>query len=50
MEGFVGMVILLGIIFYFMCAPVDTNSSSYKIGRGIGNKTRKFGEWLTRDD
>lgn len=41
-------VIVLAVIkgIYFP----DTNSTSYRLGRGTGNKVRKFGEWLTRDD
>lgn len=29
---------------------VDETSTSYRLGRGLGNKTRKFGEWLMKDD
>lgn len=28
----------------------DTNSTSYRLGRGLGNKTRKLGEWIVKDD
>ena len=49
MEGLVGMVIFLGIIVYVMCSPVNTDSTSYKLGKGIGNKTRKLGKWLMEE-
>lgn len=41
--------LFISYIVYLLMFP-DTNSTSYKLGRGVGNKTRKFGEWLTRDD
>lgn len=28
----------------------DTNSTSYRLGRGVGGKVRKAGEWLMKDD
>jgi hypothetical protein len=28
----------------------NTNSTSYRLGRGLGNKTRKLGEWIMKDD
>lgn len=28
----------------------DTNTTSYRLGRGLGNKTRKLGEWIMKDD
>lgn len=28
----------------------NTNSSSYKLGKGLGNKTKKLGEWIMKDD
>lgn len=42
--------IFIGYIVYLFLSPTNTNSSSYKLGRGVGNKTRQFGEWLTKDD
>jgi hypothetical protein len=41
--------LFIGYIFYLFMNP-NTDSRSYRLGRGVGNKTRKFGEWLTRDD
>jgi hypothetical protein len=28
----------------------DTSSTSYRLGKGLGNKTRKLGEWIMKDD
>lgn len=47
-----GWVILAVIVFAVLrgiYAP-DTNSTSYRLGRGCGNKVRKAGEWLMKDD
>jgi hypothetical protein len=41
--------LFIGYIAYLFMFP-NTDSRSYRLGRGVGNKTRKFGEWLTRDD
>jgi hypothetical protein len=43
--------ILAYIIFLFF-SPVDTNSTSYKLGRGTGDKCKRGAEWLmkTKDD
>lgn len=49
MGEFLGFLFLCYIVYLFV-APPNTDSSSYRLGRGVGNKTRKFGEWLTRDD
>lgn len=38
----------IGYIVYIFMFP-DTSSISYKMGRGVGNKTRKFGEWIMKD-
>lgn len=49
MGGFLGFLFICYIV-YLLVSPPDTDSTSYRVGRGVGNKTRKFGEWLTRDD
>lgn len=38
------IAVLKGIYF------PDTNSTSYRLGRGMGSKARKAGEWLMKDD
>lgn len=40
--------LFLGYIVYIFMFP-NTNSTSYRLGRGTGNKVRQFGEWLTKD-
>lgn len=47
MEYLVAVVILLAIL-KGVFAP-NTNSTSYRLGRGLGNKTRKLGEWIMKD-
>lgn len=46
-----GYLILAVIVFFFVKGIYfpDTNSTSYKLGRGMGSKTRKLGEWIMRD-
>jgi hypothetical protein len=48
MEYILLIAILLAILSGIF-AP-DKNSTSYRLGKGVGNKTRKFGEWLMKDD
>jgi hypothetical protein len=43
------MVVVAIVILKSIYAP-DTSSTSYRLGRGMGNKTRKLGEWLMKDD
>lgn len=47
--GYLVVAIIVVVFVKAIFAP-DTNSTSYRLGKGVGNKTRKFGEWLTRDD
>ena len=49
MGEFLGLVFFVYLVFLFL-SPPNKNSTSYRLGRGVGNKTRKFGEWLTKDD
>lgn len=35
-------------LIYLFLFP-DTNSTSYRLGKGTGNKVRQFGDWLTKD-
>ena len=42
-------LLFVGFMVYVFMFP-NTNSTSYRLGKGVGNKTRKFGEWLTRDE
>lgn len=48
MEFLILIVIVLAVL-KGIYAP-DTNSTSYRLGKGTGNKVRKFGEWLMKDD
>jgi hypothetical protein len=47
MEYILLVVIVLAIL-KGVFAP-DKNSTSYRLGRGLGNKTRKLGEWIMDD-
>lgn len=44
--------IIIAAIVIGVCKAIffpDTNSTSYRLGRGLGNKTRKLGEWIMDD-
>lgn len=45
---YIFMALIVIAVLKGIFAP-DTNSTSYRLGRGVGNKTRKFGEWLMKD-
>jgi len=47
MGEFLGLLFVGYMIYKFLCP--DTNSTSYRLGRGMGNKTRKLGEWIMKD-
>ena len=40
--------LIIGYIVYLFMFP-NTNSTSYRLGRGMGNKSRKLGEWIMKD-
>lgn len=51
METILGYLIVFAVFAAFLkgiYAP-DKNSTSYRLGRGLGNKTRKLGEWIMDD-
>ncbi len=48
MENLMGFIVL-GVILYIVFAPPNKNSTSYKLGRGVGKKTKKLGKWLMDD-
>jgi len=47
MEYIILAVIIMGL-FSGIFAP-NKNSTSYRLGRGLGNKTRKLGNWIMDD-
>ena len=47
--GYLILAVIVIAVLKGIYAP-DTNSASYRLGRGCGNKVRKAGEWLMRDD
>lgn len=49
MDNLMGFLIL-AVILYIVFSPPNKNSTSYRLGRGLGNKTRKLGEWIMKDD
>ena len=40
--------LFIGYIVYLFMFP-NTDSTSYRLGRGVGNRTRQFGNWLMKD-
>jgi len=47
MEWIIIAVIIIAVMKGIF-AP-DKNSTSYRLGRGLGTKTRKLGEWIMDD-
>lgn len=47
--GYLILALIVLAVLRGIYAP-DTNSTAYRLGRGCGNKARKAGEWLMRDD
>lgn len=43
------IIAIMVAVFKGIFSP-NTNSTSYKLGKGLGNKTRKLGEWIMKDD
>lgn len=48
MEFLLVMIVIFIIVKSFY--NPNTDSISYRIGKGCGNKARHFGEWLTKDE
>lgn len=46
--GYLILAIIVLAVLKGIYAP-NTNSTSYRLGRGLGNKTRKLGEWIMDD-
>lgn len=42
------LFVIIAAIFKGLFFP-DTNSTSYRLGRGVGSKTRKLGEWIMKE-
>lgn len=42
------LIVLFVVVMKAIYYP-DTNSTSYKLGRGMGSKTRKLGEWIMKE-
>lgn len=42
-------LVVLAIIAYICFAPANKDSTSYKLGRGLGGKTRKLGDWIMKE-
>ena len=47
--GYLLLLVIILAVLSGIFAP-DKNSTSYRLGRGLGNKTRKLGEWIMKDD
>ena len=41
-----GSLLALFMVWYVFFKPADKNSTSYKLGAGVGRKTRKLGKWI----
>lgn len=46
--GYLILAVIVLAVLKGIYAP-NTNSTSYRLGRGLGNKTRKLGEWIMDD-
>lgn len=42
----IGTLLAFFVLWYLFIKPVDKNSTSYKLGAGVGRKTRKLGKWI----
>jgi len=40
--------LFIAYLIYIIAFP-NTNSTSYRLGSGVGRKTKKFGKWLMDD-
>lgn len=49
MIGFIFLTIIVLAFLSGIFAP-NTDSVSYRLGKGTGNKVRKLGEWIMKDD
>lgn len=49
MENLMGFVVL-AVVLYIIFSPPNKNSTSYRLGKGLGKKTRKLGEWIMNDE
>lgn len=48
MLGFIFTFVIIIAVLSGIFAP-NKNSTSYRLGRGLGSKTRKLGEWIMDD-
>ena len=46
--GYLILAVIVLAVLKGIYAP-NTNSTSYRLGKGLGNKTRKLGEWIMDD-
>jgi len=44
-----GTLFALYIIYLIFFAKPDTSSTSYRLGKGLGSKTKKLGKWMMDD-
>ncbi len=44
-----GTLFALYIVYVIFFAKPDKTSTSYRLGKGVGSKTKKFGKWLMDD-
>lgn len=45
---FLIIIVIIAVVLKAVYAP-NTNSTSYRLGRGTGKKIRKLGEWIMDD-
>lgn len=46
--GYILLFVIIMAVLSGIFAP-NKNSTSYRLGRGLGSKTRKLGEWIMDD-
>lgn len=44
-----GTLFALYIIYIIFFAESDKSSTSYRLGKGVGKKTKKLGKWIMDD-
>ncbi len=44
-----GTLFALYIIYLIFFAQPDKSSTSYRLGKGLGSKTKKLGKWIMDD-
>lgn len=44
-----GTLFAIYIVYIILFSEPDKSSTSYRLGRGVGKKTKKLGKWIMDD-